>query len=123
MNSRSIGRVSTSIWRAKSSRSRTSRRRLTAGRTVFLPWGNLLAVIGRPLAAFDGFLLQVNNPGAEVFTAVVDFRGGDCRRFMWQERFPPGDSQFFYPLDRLEAATGTAGFKEVAIAVESTASA
>jgi len=88
---------------------------------VFLPWGNLLAVIGRPLAAFDGFLLQVNNPGAEVLTAVVDFRGGDCRRLMWQERFPPGDSQFFYPLDRLEAATGTAGLKEVAIAIESTA--
>jgi HAD superfamily phosphatase (TIGR01681 family) len=91
---------------------------------VFLPWGNLRAVIGRPLAAFDGFLLQVHNPGPEAVTAVVDFRGApgpNRRRLMWQERFPPGNSQFFYPLDRLDAAIGNAGLKEVAIAVDSTA--
>lgn len=91
---------------------------------VFLPWGNLLAVIGGPLAVFDGFLLQVHNPGPETLTAVVDFHGAagpDRRRLMWQERFPPGASQFFYPLDRLEATIGYAGLKQVAIAVDSTA--
>jgi FkbH-like protein len=91
---------------------------------VFLPWGNLLAVIDRPLAAFDGFLLQVHNPNAEIITAVVDFRGAvDPKRLrlMWQERFHPGDNQFFYPLDRLEAAVGDPGLKQVAIAVDTTA--
>jgi FkbH-like protein len=91
---------------------------------VFLPWGNLLALIGGPLAEFDGFLLQVHNPAAETLTAVVDFRGAagpDRRRLMWQERLPPGASQFFYPIDRLEAAIGNGGLDEVAIAVDSTA--
>ena len=91
---------------------------------VFLPWGNLLAVINRALAAFDGFLLQVHNPAPAGVAAVVDFRGApgpNRRRLMWQERFPPGDSQFFYPLDRLEAAMGSAELKQVAIAVDSTA--
>jgi FkbH-like protein len=91
---------------------------------VFLPWGNLLAKIGRPLAGFDGFLLQVHNPGPAALTAVVDFRGPsgpNRRRLMWQERLPPGASQFFYPLDRLEAAIGHDGVTEVAIAVDSTA--
>ena len=91
---------------------------------VFLPWGNLLAVIDRSLATFDGFLLQVHNPGSEVITAVVDFRGApgpNRRRLMWQEKFHPGDNQFFYPLGRLETAIGNSGLKEVAIAVDATA--
>ena len=90
---------------------------------VFLPWGNLLAVIDRSLDTFDGFLLQVHNPGPELITAVVDFRasGPNRPRLMWQEKFHPGDNQFFYPLDRLETAIGNSALKEVAIAVDATA--
>jgi FkbH-like protein len=42
---------------------------------------------------------------------------------MCQEKFAPGDSQFFYPLDRVQAALGDAELKEVSIAVDTQAAA